>query len=311
MITFQIPKILDAERLDKALTILTNLNRSKIIEAIDANLVTVNTKVITTKSFRLKQNDVVTVEVALIDTATVISANPEIRFDIKYEDEDILVIDKPSNLAVHPRSLESTGELANTLVSGIIAYDPNIATVGESFRPGIVHRLDKDTTGLMVIAKNNRAFDLLKFAVKNHLIERRYLAVALGVFSDRSVKIEAPIGRSLSDRRKMAVVESGKSAVTRFKVIESFNKHLKCSLLEVTIETGRTHQIRVHLSELGHPILGDKLYNGNIKNFPHAPTRPLLHAFSLKFKHPISDTTLNIKSNIPEDFATTLEILSR
>ncbi len=299
---YNISQVLDGERLDKALALLTNANREKIIQKIFSGSIEVNEKVVLTKSYRLKTGDHVSVDLDLFVDEYKLEPDSNITFKVIYEDEFLAVIDKPTNLVVHPSSLDSKKDLATTLVSQLLYKYPKIANVGESFRPGIVHRLDKDTTGLMVIALETESYNKLKSAVKSHKISRKYLAIVVGAFKDKFGKIEAPVGRSLTNKVKMAVVENGKSAVTHFKVLETFSSSSPCSLVEVNLETGRTHQIRVHFAELGHPVLADKLYSSKVKIPEVSALRPMLHATELSFLHPISNKLITASSSLPEDF---------
>ncbi len=299
---YNISQVLDGERLDKALALLTNANREKIIQKIFSGSIEVNEKVVLTKSYRLKTGDHISVDLDLFIDEYKLEPDPNITFKVIYEDEFIVVIDKPTNLVVHPSSPASKKDLATTLVSQLLYKYPKIANVGESFRPGIVHRLDKDTTGLMVIALENESYNKLKSAVKSHKISRKYLAIVVGTFKDKFGKIEAPVGRSLTNKVKMAVVENGKSAITHFKVLETFSSGSPCSLVEVNLETGRTHQIRVHFAELGHPVLADKLYSSKVKIQEVSALRPMLHATELSFLHPISNKLITTSSPLPEDF---------
>jgi 23S rRNA pseudouridine1911/1915/1917 synthase len=306
---YRVSQVLNGERLDKALAILTNINREKIILKIESGEIEVNGKIVSTKSFRVKTDDLISCDLTELISQGELLPNPTITFKVVFEDEHILVIDKPARLVVHPSSLGSKNDLTKTLVSQLIHKYPQMKEVGESFRPGIVHRLDKDTTGLMVIAKRAQAYEKLKVAVKDHLIKRKYHAIVIGTFKDKFGKIEAPIGRSLTNKIKMAVVENGKPAVTHFKVLETFAGELSCSFVEVDLETGRTHQIRVHFSELDHAVLGDKLYGQKLKYGKIVLTRPMLHASQLCFEHPVTAKDIVVESELPDDFESVLSIL--
>ena len=197
-------------------------------------------------------------------------------------------------MVVHP----ANGNLNGTLVNAIMAICKNsLSGIGGEIRPGIVHRLDKDTSGVIIIAKNDKAHINLSEQIKNHKIEKTYIALVRGIVKENQATINMPIGRSTKDRKKMAVTKNGKNAITHFKVIERFTRE-NCTLLEIKIETGRTHQIRVHLSEIGYPIIGDEVYSSG-KNLWNIKGQ-CLHAKSLKFKHPTTNQEMFIEAPLPE-----------
>lgn len=229
----------------------------------------------------------------------------EVDFGILYEDDDILVINKPPDLVVHPADGSRTG----TLVHGLLFHDEESFgdMTDDNLRPGIVHRLDKDTSGVMVVAKHEEARRALKAAFKEREVEKTYLALVIGEFGAVTGSIENQIGRNPWNRLKMAVVaEGGKHALTRYRVLGSANG---CSLLEVRIFTGRTHQIRVHFSHLNHPILGDGMYGGRRAGLLHEAPRQLLHAWKLVFPHPRTGVMRQYMAPLPEDFVEALTAL--
>jgi 23S rRNA pseudouridine1911/1915/1917 synthase len=229
----------------------------------------------------------------------------DVDFGILFEDEDLLVINKPPDLVVHPAEGSRTG----TLVHGLLFHDQESFgdMTDDTLRPGIVHRLDKDTSGVMVVAKNEEARRSLKAAFKEREVEKTYLALVVGEFGAVTGTIENQIGRNPWNRQKMAVVsEGGKHALTKYRVLASANG---CSLLEVRIFTGRTHQIRVHFSHLNHPILGDAIYGGNRAGLIHEARRQLLHAWKLVFPHPRTGVMRQYMAPLPDDFAEALEAL--
>lgn len=227
----------------------------------------------------------------------------DIPFEILYEDEYLLVLSKPPGIVVHPGS----GNPDGTLVNGLLYHCQDIAGVGEKIRPGIVHRLDKDTSGIMVVAKTTRCHALLVEAFKERAIHKEYLALVFGGLQPRIGRIVLPIGRHPVHRQKMAVCEEGRGrhAATSWQVLEEYAEG--CSLVKIRIETGRTHQIRVHLASLGHPVAGDTLY-GRARNKRHYP-RQMLHAHYLSFLHPITGVELGVSAPMWDDFSGIIEEL--
>ena len=222
---------------------------------------------------------------------------------ILYEDEDILVVNKPKGMVVHPANGNPDGTLVNAVMA--ICKD-SLSGIGGEIRPGIVHRLDKDTSGVIVVAKNDKAHINMSEQIKNHEVEKTYIALVRGIVKENEATIDMPIGRSQKDRKKMAVGQNGKNAITNFKVIERFPQD-NCTLLEVKIETGRTHQIRVHLSQIGYPVIGDNVYS-NGKN-KWGIEGQCLHSKSLKFKHPITGKEMFLEARLPEYFEKVLKEL--
>ena len=222
--------------------------------------------------------------------------------DVVYFDDDVIVVNKRAGVVVHP----GAGNNEGTLVNALLAQFPEIADVGEVIRPGIVHRLDIGTSGLLVVARSETAYTNLTEALSRHEVEREYIALAWGAFDSPTGVIEASIGRDHRDPLRMAVVREGKWARTHFAVEETFNVPAALTRLRCTLETGRTHQIRVHLLAVGHPVVGDATYGG-AKSALVAP-RPMLHATRLKFVHPVSGVTMEFVAEIPDDMR---EILSQ
>lgn len=256
----------------------------------------------TKANHRLKEKDVVTFT---IPPATPIDLEPEnIPLDILYEDSDIIVIHKPSDLVVHPAAGHETG----TLVHGLLYHCKDLAGVGGEERPGIVHRLDKDTSGVLVVAKNETAMRSLGEQFKGRDVEKIYFAIVYGHPSPESGTIETDIGRSQHDRKKMsATPPSGKPATTHYETKKKFKD---AALVRVRIETGRTHQIRVHLAHIGHPVLGDSEYGGRRVQVPGAMAgRQMLHAASLKFQHPTDGKPMVFEAPIPKDMQAFLDAL--
>ena len=251
----------------------------------------------TKASYKVQENDSIELQE---EKPKEISLKPQnIPVEIIYEDKDIIVVNKPKGMVVHPANGNPDGTLVNSLMA---ICKESLSGIGGEIRPGIVHRLDKDTSGIIVVAKNDKAHINLSEQIKNHEVEKTYIALVKGIVKANEATIDMPIGRSTKDRKKMAVIKTGKNAITHFKVIERYQNY---TLLEVKIETGRTHQIRVHLSQIGHPIVGDTTYS-NGKN-EWGIKGQCLHAKSLKFKHPINGKEMFLEAEMPEYFKKVIE----
>lgn len=218
----------------------------------------------------------------------------DIPIEIIYDDNDIIVVNKPKGLVVHPANGNPDGTLVNAIMS---ICKGSLSGIGGEIRPGIVHRLDKDTSGILIVAKNDKAHINISEQIKKHSVKKTYIALVRGVVRENEATVNMPIARSTKDRKKMAVNKSGKEAITHFKVLKRYDNY---SLLEINIETGRTHQIRVHLSEIGYPIIGDNVYS-NGKN-EWGIQGQVLHAKSLKFKHPTTNNEMLLEAPIPNYF---------
>lgn len=286
-------------RLDKAVSMKdTSLSRMAVQRMIDEKKILVNEKQ-TKASYKLNLNDIVTI--IKEEPKEVEIKAEDIPLDVIYEDEDILVVNKQKGLVVHP----GNGNPDGTLVNAIMARcKDSLSGIGGEIRPGIVHRIDKDTSGLLIIAKNDKSHINVSEQIKNHEVKKTYIALVRGKVRENQATIDMPISRSTKDRTKMAVSKNGKNAVTHIKVIERFNNY---TLLEVNIETGRTHQIRVHLSQIGYPIVGDFVYS-NGKN-PFNVEGQMLHSMKLEFKHPTTGREMKLKADLPEYFEKVLEEL--
>ena len=284
------------KRIDSYLTENTEFSRAHIQKMIENQKVLVNGKK-TKVSYKIQKDDKIEVEK---EVPTEISLKAQdIPIDILYEDKDIIVVNKPKGMVVHPANGNPDGTLVNAVMA--ICKD-SLSGIGGEIRPGIVHRLDKDTSGVIVVAKNDKAHINMSEQIKNHEVEKTYIALVKGFVKEEEATINMPIGRSTKDRKKMAVNKNGKNAVTHFKVLKRFKNY---TLLEVKIETGRTHQIRVHLSEIGYPVVGDTVYS-NGKN-EWGIKGQCLHAKSLKFKHPITGKEMFIEAPLPEYFENILK----
>ena len=297
--------IIDSEteniRLDKAIAKLdTELSRSMIQKMLDDNKILVNEKS-EKASYKTKINDKIQVE-DIIAKEIELKAQ-DIPIDVVYEDSDIIVVNKPKGMVVHPANGNPDGTLVNAIMN---ICKNSLSGIGGEIRPGIVHRLDKDTSGLLIVAKNDKAHINLSEQIKNREITKKYVALVRGVIKENEATIDMPIGRSDKDRKKMTVKKDGKNAVTHFKVIKRYNGY---TYLDIKIDTGRTHQIRVHLAEIGYPIVEDSVYS-NGKN-PFGVEGQMLHAKSLEFKHPITGKILKLEAPLPEYFEEVLNRLGR
>lgn len=277
---------------------INNLSRTMVKKLIEEGNISVNGK--TQKvSYKVQENDEINVNVP--EAKQLDLKAQDIPVEVVYEDKDIIVVNKPKGLVVHP----ANGNWDGTLVNAIMAIcKDSLSGIGGEIRPGIVHRLDKDTSGLLIIAKNDKAHLNMSNQIKERQVKKIYYALVRGVVSENEATINMPIGRSTKDRKKMAVDKNGKEAITHFRVLERFNKY---TLLEVKIDTGRTHQIRVHLSEIGHPVVGDEVYSNGKNEF--GVKGQLLHAKSLDFKHPVTGKAMHLESELPEEFLNVLKQL--
>jgi len=281
-------------RLDKFLAErFPGLSRSQLQKLIEEGNVTVNNK--NSKPHQdLKTGDIVKILLPPEQPSTP-QAEP-IPLDIVYEDDDVIVVNKPAGMSMHP----AAGHYSNTLVNALLARFPTLADSGEPMRPGIVHRLDRDTTGLTVIARNNKARENLLKQFKSRSVKKYYMALVKGKLEPETGAIEAPIGRNPVNRKKMAVVEDGREARSRYRVIKYFKKN---SLVEVMPETGRTHQIRVHLAAIGYPVIGDPVYGIKMPLLK----RQFLHAYKLGFNLPSNGVYREFTARLPEDLEKYLE----
>ncbi len=279
-------------RLDKVVSILDNdLSRTMIQKLLDEDKILVNNKK-EKASYKTKAGDMIYVE-EIIPKEVELKAQ-DIPIDIIYEDDDIIVVNKPKGMVVHPANGNPDGTLVNAIMN--ICKD-SLSGIGGEIRPGIVHRLDKDTSGLLIVAKNDKAHINLSEQIKNREVIKKYVALVRGVIKEKSATIDMPIARSDKDRKKMAVRKDGKNAVTHFDVIKRYNGF---TLLDIKIDTGRTHQIRVHMAEIGYPVVGDIVYS-NGKN-PFGVVGQMLHAKSLEFKHPITGENIKLEAPLPKYF---------
>ena len=289
------------ERLDKAVSMLNReLSRSFVEKLLKDGKILVNGK-LEKPSYKVKENDEIIVE-DIVDVKADIKEE-DIPLDIVFEDDDILIINKPQGMVVHP----ANGHYSGTLVNALMFQEDSLSSINGVIRPGIVHRIDKDTSGLICVAKNDNAHHFLAEQLKDHTMAREYIALVRGIIKENNGTIDMPIGRDKKDRQKMAVVKDGKPATTHFQVIDRFKDHtlVKCQLV-----SGRTHQIRVHMSAIGHPVEGDPLYAG--RNYDRLyKNGQLLTAYKLKLIHPQTKKEMVFEIEIPDYFKEVLNKLER
>lgn len=282
----------DGVRLDKYISKVDNeISRMMIQKLIEDNKVFVNNK-IQKASYKVKINDKIEME---IDEPKEAKLKPEeLPLNVIYEDNDIIIINKEKGMVVHPGNGNPDGTLANAIMA---RCKDSLSGIGGEIRPGIVHRIDKDTSGIIIVAKNDKSHIDISNQIKEHKTTKTYIALVRGIVKENEASIDMPIGRSKKDRKKMAVDKDGKKAVTHFKVLKRYSD---CTLLELIIETGRTHQIRVHLSEIGYPIIGDYTYSNGKNRFN--VEGQMLHAYKIKFTHPTTKSEVEFVADLPKYF---------
>ncbi len=296
---FQITEDMEDERIDKCISMLIDsLSRSYIQKLIKEEAVTVNGKIVK-GSYKVKTDDEVSF---LLPKAVEPAILPEdIPLDILYSDEDVVVVNKPKGMVVHPAAGHYTGTLVNALM---FHFKDELSGINGVMRPGIVHRIDRDTTGSLIVCKNDRAHNDIANQLKEHSVVRKYHAICYGVIKEDTGTINQPIGRHPTGRKKMAINPNGKHAVTHYKVLKRFDKY---TYIECELETGRTHQIRVHMASIGHPLLGDEVYSN--RKSPFHLEGQTLHAKVLGFKQPTTGEYIETDAPLPEYFRHLLEIL--
>jgi len=289
--SFQISEELEEERIDKCISMLIDsLSRSFIQKMIKEEKVSVNGKPVK-GSYRVKTDDEVTFE---LPESVEPDIEPEnIPLDVLYEDKDVIVVNKPKGMVVHP----AAGHYSGTLVNALMHHcGKDLSGINGVMRPGIVHRIDMDTTGSIIVCKNDKAHNSIAQQLKEHSINRRYHAICYGVLKEDEGTIDQPIGRHPVERKKMAInVKNGKEAVTHFRVLKRFSGY---TYIECVLETGRTHQIRVHMKHLGYPLIGDYIYNQDFEYM----SRQALHSYKLVFTHPVTCEKMEFVCEIPQDF---------
>jgi 23S rRNA pseudouridine1911/1915/1917 synthase len=302
--TEQVPAALDGERVDRVVAMISGCSRAEAADAVDGGHVRLDGRVVVKGATKVAEGQIIDISVDPVRAPEPPQPDPEVVLDVVYEDDDVMVIDKPAGLVVHP----GAGHHGSTLVNGLLALHPELADLGgDPERPGIVHRLDKGTSGLLVVALTDDARDELISQLATHSVDRHYAALTWGHFETPSGTIDAPVGRSRRDPLKMTVQADGRPARTHYEVQRRYEVPA-VSLLECRLETGRTHQIRVHLRSIGRPVVGDDLYGGVRAAIP--TTRPFLHARRLRFEHPRTAEQMAFESTLPEDLASILDKLN-
>ena len=283
----------DGIRIDKYLNDNTKFTRSKIQKLIDLGNILVNGKTIK-NSYKVSKNDEIVINDYIEDTEI---KGENIPINIIYEDDDVIIINKESGMVVHP----AIGNYSGTLVNALIYKSKSLSSINGEFRPGIVHRIDKDTSGLLIVAKNDKAHAILADELKNKKIKRKYIALVDGIIHHDTGTIDAPIGRDEKDRKKMCVTSNNsKEAITHFRVLDRYKN---ATLLECILDTGRTHQIRVHMKYIGHPVINDPAYGKKI----YGDFGQMLHAKEIEFIHPTSKKLMKFECDIPKEFEEILE----
>ncbi|MDP1819532.1 MAG: RluA family pseudouridine synthase [Acidimicrobiales bacterium] len=300
-----VPDALAGERVDRIVAMLSGLSRAEVVDLIAAGAVLVEGAPVVTRSSRLRAGEVLEIELPDPDEAARLVPEPDVVLPLAHVDEHLLVVDKPAGLVVHPGAGQRTG----TLVHGLLAHHPEVLGIGpDPSRPGIVHRLDKGTSGLILVARTQEAYTALVAALAAREVHRQYRALVWGHVDAPRGLIDAPIGRSTREPTRMAVAERGKEARTRYEVVRRYDEPVQVTELTCTLETGRTHQIRVHLSTIGHPVVGDVRYDGARQSLPL--DRPFLHAERLGLAHPITGAPLELESALPADLVALLAQLT-
>lgn len=292
----RVPAALAGERVDRVVALLTGLSRAAVAELVAAGAVRLEGRTVTTRATRVEEGVELEVDVGAhgADAALVPEA---LEIDVVHADEHVVVVDKAAGVVVHP----GAGNLQATLVHGLLARFPDLASVGQPGRPGVVHRLDKGTSGLLVVARSPVAYDALVAQLAARTVDRRYVALVWGRPQAPQGMVDAPVGRARRDPTRMAVSSRGRPARTRYEVRRAFSAPAAAALVECRLETGRTHQIRVHLAAIGHPVVGDARYGGQRGSV--AAPRPFLHAERLGFDHPGTGERVVFESPLPPDLA--------
>ena len=303
MIDEVVPEVLAGDRVDRFVAMVAGVSRSEVAGWVSQGRVRVDGQVVDTRSRRLQGGQRVQAEVDVTAGDDLPRPDEAVEVAVVHVDDDLIVVDKPAGLVVHP----GAGNARGTLVQGLLARFPELAQVGDPQRPGIVHRLDKGTSGLLLVARTPVAYAALVAQLAAHQVSRGYEALVWGALDTERGLVDAPIGRSTRTRTRMAVSSSGKEARTRYQVLQTFHEPVVVSHLACRLETGRTHQIRVHLAAIDHPVVGDERYGGARPSLPMP--RPWLHAASLELAHPTTGQPLSFASAVPPELTQVLDRL--
>ncbi|HUQ62891.1 MAG TPA: RluA family pseudouridine synthase [Acidimicrobiales bacterium] len=294
---------LAGERVDRVVAMLCGVPRQAAADLVAAGLVSVNGSVVTTRSRKLVEGEAVDASVADVVAASAIAPDADIDVPVVFSNQHVIVVDKPAGMVVHPGAGRSDG----TMVQGLLAVHPELGEVGDPTRPGVVHRLDAGTSGLLVVARTSLAYESLVDQLSSRTVTRKYLALVWGTVEAPAGLIDAPVGRSGRDRTQMAISATGREARTRYEVLQRYDVPAALTLVECSLETGRTHQVRVHLRALRHPVVGDSRYGGSREALPLG--RPFLHAHHLEFDDPVTGKRLKFDSPLPADLKDVRELL--
>jgi 23S rRNA pseudouridine1911/1915/1917 synthase len=303
MIDEEVPEVLAGDRLDRFVAMVAGVSRAEAAEWVGQGRVRVDGQVVDARARRLRPGQRVQADVEADREAPPV-ADAAVAVEVVYADDDLIVVDKPAGLVVHP----GAGNAGGTLVQGLLARFPELAGVGEPLRPGIVHRLDKGTSGLLLVARSQAAYHALVAQLAAHEVSRGYQALVWGALDTDRGLVDAPIGRSSRVRTRMTVSAQGKDARTRYEVLAGYHDPVVVTRLECRLETGRTHQIRVHLAAIDHPVVGDARYGGARSSLVVA--RPWLHAAALALAHPVTGQPLAFASALPAELSSVLDGLS-
>jgi 23S rRNA pseudouridine1911/1915/1917 synthase len=297
-----VPALLEGVRVDRAVAMLASVSRAHAAELVSAGRVRVDGRVVAARSQLLRSGSAL--EVDAVAEGPVLEAEAAVAFTVVHEDAQLVVVDKPAGLVVHP----GAGRRHGTLSSGLLARYPDLASVGDPSRPGIVHRLDRGTSGLLVVARTEAAYRSLVSQLSARTASRRYLALVAGTVGEEQGVVEAPVGRSRRSPTRMAVSAAGRPARTRYRVLHRYRDPLPSTLLAVALDTGRTHQIRVHLAAIGHPVVGDDRYGpgGRVGGAVLPGGRQFLHAAELALDHPATGERTRWRSPLPDDLGSLL-----
>ena len=303
-VTETIPASLADVRIDRVVSLIADVSRSAAAALIEAGAVTLDGAVVTAGKEKVENGQTITVDITKANGPELPSPDSSKKLDIVHVDDDVIVVNKPAGLVVHP----GAGNKAGTMVNYLLAAYPEIAQVGDPMRPGIVHRLDAGTTGLIVVARTQHAYESLVEQLTTRSVTRVYSVIVWGIPASLNGVIDAPIGRDQRDPTRMAVVVDGRASRTHYAVEQSFHEPKEASLVECRLETGRTHQIRVHLASIGHPVVGDAQYGGVRAGLRAG--RPMLHARELAFDHPRTGERRSFSTPAPADFTALVALLS-